>query len=84
MPFRPERCCCDDGKKYIVKAVKTGVEITQKAPVRPEQYSQAEGDEEILTFDIPDEALERAASAEQQASTLIHRTHPWYYCQWPQ
>jgi hypothetical protein len=29
--------------------------------------SQAEGDEKILTFDIPDEALERAASAEQQA-----------------
>ena len=28
--------------------------------------SQAEGDEEILTFDIPDEALERAASAEQR------------------
>jgi hypothetical protein len=46
--------------------------------------SQAEGDEEILTFDIPDEALERAASAEQQATTLIHCTHPWYYCQWPQ
>jgi hypothetical protein len=36
--------------------------------------SQAEGDEEILTFDIPDEALERAASAEQQATTLIHCT----------
>jgi hypothetical protein len=25
--------------------------------------------EEILTFDIPDEALERAAGAEQQATT---------------
>ena len=34
--------------------------------------SQAEGDEEILTFDIPDEALERAASAEQ-AYTLARR-----------
>jgi hypothetical protein len=30
------------------------------------------------------EALERAASPEQQATTLIHCTHPWYYCQWPQ
>jgi hypothetical protein len=36
--------------------------------------SQAESDEEILTFDIPDEALERAASAEQQATTLNGKT----------
>ena len=46
--------------------------------------SQAEGDEEILTFDIPDEALERAASAERQATTWAHCTHPWYYGPWPQ
>jgi hypothetical protein len=46
---------------------------------------QAEGDEEILTFNIPDEALERAAGrAEQQATTWAHCTHPWYYCPWPQ
>ena len=31
--------------------------------------SQAEGDEEILAFDIPDETLERAASAEQMGFT---------------
>jgi hypothetical protein len=31
---------------------------------------QAKADEKILTFDIPDEALERAASAEQR--TLGH------------
>jgi hypothetical protein len=43
-----------------------------------------EGDEEMLTFDIPDEALERAAGAEQQATTWAHCTHPWYYCPWPQ
>jgi hypothetical protein len=48
-----------------------------------EMTSQAEGDEEILTFDIPDEALERAASAEQ-AYTLAYCTHPWYHCPWPQ
>jgi hypothetical protein len=36
--------------------------------------SQAEADEEMLTFNIPDEALERAASAEQQA-TYIVRIH---------
>ena len=46
--------------------------------------SQAEADKEILTFDIPDAALERAAGAEQQATTWAHCTHPWYYCPWPQ
>ena len=43
-----------------------------------------EADGEILTFDIPDEALERAAGAEHQATTWAHCTHPWYYCPWPQ
>jgi hypothetical protein len=43
--------------------------------------NQVEADEEILTFDIPDAALERP---EQQATTLIHCTQPWYYRQWPQ
>jgi hypothetical protein len=46
--------------------------------------SQAEGDEEILTFVIPDEALERAASGEQQAFTLVYCTHHWHTCDWPQ
>jgi hypothetical protein len=49
-----------------------------------EMTSRAEADEQILTFDIPDEALERAAGAEQQATTLVHCTHPWYYYPWPQ
>ena len=40
-------------------------------------------DENVLTFDIRDEALERAAT-EQQAFTLMYCTHPWYYCPWPQ
>jgi hypothetical protein len=44
---------------------------------------QAEIDEDILTFDVPDAALERAASAEQ-AYTLAYCTHPWYQCPWPQ
>jgi len=34
-----------------------------------EVKSQAETNEDILTFDIPDDTLERAANAEQQAST---------------
>jgi hypothetical protein len=49
-----------------------------------ETTSQAEADEDILTFDIPDDALERASNAEQQAYTLAYCTHPWYHCPWPQ
>jgi hypothetical protein len=45
---------------------------------------QAEFDEEIPTFDVPDDTLERAASAEWQAATWAYCTHPWYYCPWPQ
>ena len=36
--------------------------------------SQAEVEEEILTFDIPDAVLERAGSAEQTAFTLFYCT----------
>jgi hypothetical protein len=48
--------------------------------------SEAEADEEIFTFDIPDEALERAASAEWNAFTLAYCTsgYYWYDCNWPQ
>ena len=48
--------------------------------------SQAEGDEEMLTFDIPDEALERTASAGRQAFTWVYCTNGyyWYDCNWPQ
>ena len=38
-----------------------------------EVISQAEGEEEIVSVDVPDEAIERAASAERQAFT-------WAYC----
>ena len=50
-----------------------------------EVISQAEGDEKILSFNIPDEALERAASAERQAFTWVC-TSAWYWydCSWPQ
>ena len=43
-------------------------------------------DEQVLTFDIPDEALERAANAERQASTWAYCTNGyyWYDCNWPQ
>jgi len=41
-----------------------------------------DADEEILTFDVPDDALERAAVASGQAVTIGYCTH-WYYCGWP-
>jgi hypothetical protein len=46
--------------------------------------SPAEADEQILTFDISNEALERAASAEPKAFTLAFCTNPWYDCGLPQ
>jgi hypothetical protein len=48
-----------------------------------EVIGQAEPVEEILTFDIPDDALERAASAEPNALTWIPCTHLPYDCGWP-
>ena len=51
-----------------------------------EVISQAEDDEKILSFNIPDEALERAASVEQAALTWVYCTNGyyWYDCSWPQ
>jgi hypothetical protein len=48
--------------------------------------NQAEADEDVLTFDVPDAALERAASAERQAVTWAYCTNGyyWYDCGWPQ
>jgi hypothetical protein len=46
--------------------------------------SRAKSDEKILTFDVPDEALERAASAEQNALTMLYCTNDWYSCGLPQ
>jgi len=44
----------------------------------------AEPDEEILTYDVPDDALERTAAVSdgQAAHTIGNCTH-WYYCGWP-
>jgi hypothetical protein len=43
-----------------------------------------ETDEKILTFDVPDDALERAAAVSdgQAAHTIGYCTH-WYHCNWP-
>jgi hypothetical protein len=44
----------------------------------------AKPDEEILTVDVPDEALERAAGVTNgQGMTVGICTH-WYQCGWPQ
>jgi hypothetical protein len=45
--------------------------------------SQTKSDEDILTFDIADDILERAANA-GQAYTLAYCTQPWHQCPWPQ
>jgi hypothetical protein len=57
--------------------------ITGADTVDNETISKAEGDDDVLAFDIPDDVLERAANAEQ-AYTLAYCTHPWYHCPWPQ
>ena len=41
---------------------------------------QTESGEKILTFDIPDEALEQTASTDRQAFTWIYCTGAWQYC----
>lgn len=58
--------------------------IRGKIAMNGDVSGQAEADEQILIFDIPDEALERAAITEQQAITWVHCTHAWQYCEWPQ
>ena len=45
-------------------------------------FGQAEADEQ-LTFHIPDEVLERAATAEQSAFTLAFCTSHWDSCGLP-
>jgi hypothetical protein len=45
--------------------------------------SQAEVDEQTLTFDIPDHILERTASSEYAAFTLFYCTNPSYACSMP-
>jgi hypothetical protein len=40
-----------------------------------EIIGKAEPDAEIVTFDVPDDVLERAAGAEQRATTWIYCTN---------
>ena len=43
-----------------------------------------EVDEQILNGCFSDEALEQAASREQQAVTWVYCTNAFQYCDWPQ
>ena len=52
--------------------------------MKKEMASQAEADDEILTVEVADDALERAGSTEEKAFTLFYCTNPWYYCGGPQ
>jgi hypothetical protein len=46
---------------------------------------QIEIDQDILTFDVSDDALERTALiGEAKALTWMYCTHVWYNCGWPQ
>lgn len=49
-----------------------------------EVISHPETDEKVLTFDVPDEVLERAASVEGKAFTAVYCTRALYFdCGWP-
>ena len=48
-----------------------------------ETRERNETGEDILTFDVPDEAVERAAAVtDGPAMTIAYCTH-WYECGWP-
>jgi hypothetical protein len=49
-----------------------------------EVIGQAKSDQDVLAFDVPDDALERAASTEPKAHTWVYCTFAWYNCGWPQ
>jgi hypothetical protein len=49
-----------------------------------DKISLAETDEDILTFDVPDDALERAACVGGGiALTIAYCTQDWMACGWP-
>jgi hypothetical protein len=48
-----------------------------------DERGRTELDEDMLTSDVPDDALERlAAVTDGQVVTVGHCTH-WYHCGWP-
>jgi hypothetical protein len=46
---------------------------------------RAEIEEDILSFEVPDDALERTAGGgDARALTWMYCTQVWYNCGWPQ
>jgi hypothetical protein len=43
----------------------------------------AEPDDDILTFDVPDDALERAAELSSGLAVTVGYCTHWYHCNWP-
>jgi hypothetical protein len=86
----PPRLCCAIG--HSVKLGTRSIFIAAGGrkgfigvnAMKKEMASQAEADDEILTFDVADDAVERAGSAEQTAFTLFYCTNPYYSCNVPQ
>jgi hypothetical protein len=51
---------------------------------KPDGNGAAEPDEDNFIFDVPDDAVERAASvADGKITTWAYCTHAWYNCGWP-
>jgi len=46
-------------------------------------FEIAELDEDILTSDVPDDALERVAAASNGQAVTVGYCTQWYTCGWP-
>jgi siroheme synthase len=78
-----EAISLDNEKQATFKISGPGepLQITMKSIAK---VSKVEADEQILTSDVPDDVLERAASTEQNALTMLYCTSDWYSCGLPQ
>jgi hypothetical protein len=47
------------------------------------ESNTAQPDDEILTFDVPDDALERAAEPANGPAVTVGYCTQWYTCGWP-
>ena len=70
-----------DGRLQLVHLAKV---IERAGPMSGNVSDVAETDEDILTFGIPDDALERAAGDAAPLITLVPCTFHWHDCHWPQ
>ena len=54
------------------------------AQVDSKRINKAADEDSILTFDVSDDALERAGGAATQIITIGYCTHYWFHCDVPQ